>query len=281
MKRFCFFLLGVIFFGAVLDAWAVPPLPHTFYGTVKQDGTNVPNGTVVSAWIGGIQYISTTTIMSGVDSVYTFNVPGDDSDSPAKDGGVNGDTIHFNVGNEQVATASFSSGATTGLNLSVVGRYALTISISPSGAGTVSKNPDKNAYSFGEQVTLTATPGSGFTFSNWSGDGSGTTNPINVTMNTNKTLTANFTQGPPTRYTLTVNITGSGSVTKNPDKPTYNQGEQVILMATPSSGFSFSSWSGDASGTTNPVTLTMNGNKTVMANFTAVAGNLVVSLALA
>ena len=128
-------------------------------------------------------------------------------------------------------------------------------------------------------MTLTAAPGSGYSFGNWSGDASGTASPVTLTMNSNKTVTANFTQTPfpPTQYTLTVNIIGSGSVTKNPDKSTYNSGEQVTLTATPGSGYSFGNWSGDASGTANPVTLTMNGNEVVTAIFTPAAANLVVT----
>ena len=72
---------------------------------------------------------------------------------------------------------------------------------------------------------------------------------------------------PAQTYSLTVNVSGSGSVTKNPDKAAYNQGDQVTLTAVANSGYSFGGWSGNVNGMTNPVTLTMNGNKTVAANF--------------
>ena len=66
--KFCL-LLMVIVIGAAIESWAVPTLPHSFYGTVKKDGANVPDGTVVSAWIGGTQYASTTTTTYGANSV--------------------------------------------------------------------------------------------------------------------------------------------------------------------------------------------------------------------
>jgi hypothetical protein len=69
----------------------------------------------------------------------------------------------------------------------------------------------------------------------------------------------------PTQYTLTVNISGSGSVSKNPNKSTYNDGEQVILKATPDSGYSFSGWSGDSDCSDGAVT--MNADKTCTATF--------------
>ncbi len=74
------------------------------------------------------------------------------------------------------------------------------------------------------------------------------------------------------QYTLTVTISPSnsaGSVTKNPNKSTYGNGDTVTLTATPNTGYAFTNWTGDATGNTNPITLTMDGSKTVVANFTA------------
>ena len=42
-------------------------------------------------------------------------------------------------------------------------------------------------------MQLTAVPAGGYVFSGWSGDASGTTNPLTVTMNANKSITATFT----------------------------------------------------------------------------------------
>jgi lysophospholipase L1-like esterase len=70
------------------------------------------------------------------------------------------------------------------------------------------------------------------------------------------------------QYTLTTSVTGSGSVTKNPNQSTYTSGTQVTLTAIPTSGWAFSTWSGDASGSTNPYVITMTSNKSVTANFT-------------
>jgi uncharacterized protein (TIGR02145 family)/uncharacterized repeat protein (TIGR02543 family) len=72
--------------------------------------------------------------------------------------------------------------------------YTLTTNVSPPGGGTVSRNPNKTQYSVGEQVTVTATTASGYTFSNWTGASTSTSSSVTITMNGNKTLTANFTQ---------------------------------------------------------------------------------------
>jgi hypothetical protein len=60
------------------------------------------------------------------------------------------------------------------------------------GQGTVAREPDKTLYNKNEEVQLTALPGSGWSFSHWSGDYSGSDNPIFITMNANKTITAHF-----------------------------------------------------------------------------------------
>ena len=79
-------------------------------------------------------------------------------------------------------------------------------------------------------------------------------------------MTANFTQN---QYILTVNIapTGSGSITKVPDKATYVYGDAVTLTATPNAGYTFGNWSGDLSSTTNFTSITMDGHKNVTTNF--------------
>ncbi|MGH7600096.1 MAG: InlB B-repeat-containing protein, partial [bacterium] len=74
--------------------------------------------------------------------------------------------------------------------------------------------------------------------------------------------------GGPVQYTLTVNTVGSGSVTLDPVGGTYDAGTEVTLTATLGSGFQFSGWSGDLSGSTNPATITIDGNKNVTATFT-------------
>jgi uncharacterized repeat protein (TIGR02543 family) len=149
--------------------------------------------------------------------------------------------------------------------------YTLTVNVNPAGSGTVTKNPNKSTYCPGDQVTLTATPNAGYTFSSWSGDLSGSTNPATITMNGNKNVTANFSSStpppPPTSYTLTTSVNPPGAGTVIPSGGTYGAGTIVTLTATPNLGYTFSSWSGDLSGSTNPAQITMDGYKTVTAVF--------------
>jgi uncharacterized repeat protein (TIGR02543 family) len=93
-----------------------------------------------------------------------------------------------------------------------------------------------------------------------------TTGKISVTKSNGTAFSAgDFTVTAPPQYTLTVNISGSGSV--NPAGGSYDAGAMVTLTATPASGYQFSGWSGDLTGSTNPATITMNANKNVTATF--------------
>jgi hypothetical protein len=74
------------------------------------------------------------------------------------------------------------------------------------------------------------------------------------------------------RCTLTINIEGSGSVSKDPNQATYSFGETVQLTANPATGGSFLSWIGKVkNNTNNPLTIVMYGNMTITAYFTFVA----------
>jgi len=69
-------------------------------------------------------------------------------------------------------------------------------------------------------------------------------------------------------YVIVTNTEGSGSVAKDPNKIEYLLGDEVILTANPEPGWSFTGWSGDASGTDNPLTITMDASKNITATFT-------------
>ena len=68
--------------------------------------------------------------------------------------------------------------------------YTLTVTISPGAGGTVS--PAGGIFDAGANVTLTATPADGYSFSHWEGDASGTDTSITITMDADKSVTAVF-----------------------------------------------------------------------------------------
>jgi len=141
----------------------------------------------------------------------------------------------------------------------------LSITINPAGSGSVS--PIHGYYSEGAQVTLTATPASSYEFVSWSGDASGTSPTVTITMNSNKDVTANFRV---IQYTLATSVSPPEGGSISPSSGSYDGGSSFTLAATPSSGYEFVSWSGDACGTSPTATITMDSNKNVIANFVTI-----------
>jgi FlaG/FlaF family flagellin (archaellin) len=142
--------------------------------------------------------------------------------------------------------------------------YSLALFANPPAGGSVAAD-NNGPYSYGDVVELTANPAAGWSFSGWSGDASGSTNPISIVINGTNTVTATFTQN---EYALTLDIVGGGSVSKLPDKATYHSGDSVQLQANAASGWTFSGWSGDLTGTTNPSSVVIDETPEVTATFT-------------
>ena len=131
--------------------------------------------------------------------------------------------------------------------------------------GIIVVSPPGGVYTENTMVEVTAVPNLGYAFGSWGGDLSGSANPTTITMNGNKNVTASFNPG--TTYSLVTNAT-NGSVSLNPPGGVYSPGTQVTLTPNPANGYTFGSWSGDLNGSASPVVITMNGNRTVTANFT-------------
>jgi hypothetical protein len=175
---------------------------------------------------------------------------------------------------------------TTGLAVKYVNRiniyssqavnYNLTIEVN--GSGTTAPSSGSHSYDPGTVVDITATPASGWQFSEWVG--SGIADPelasTTVVMDGDKTVTANFTQeAAASNYDLTMSVNGSGTTAPSSGSHSYAQGTVVDITATPASGWHFSEWVG--SGIDDPnsasTTVTMDGNKTIAAKFTQKAQN--------
>jgi hypothetical protein len=100
---------------------------------------------------------------------------------------------------------------------------------------------------------------------------------VEISGNTTVTLTE-----PGARYNLTISSTAGGTVTLPGEGTfTYDSSDVVPLMAVPDAGYRFVNWTGDV-GTivnvnANETTITMNGNYTIVANFTKMRYNLTIS----
>jgi hypothetical protein len=141
-------------------------------------------------------------------------------------------------------------------------QYTLTI-VSGS-AGTTDPSPGTYAYDTGTQVAITAIPDAFYSFTGWTGDAAGTENPLILTMDSDKSITASFSVN---QHNLSLSSSPGGTVDPPPGIYTYDEGTEVTLTATPEIDHRFTGWSGDLSGSENPVTITIDSDKSITANF--------------
>jgi hypothetical protein len=81
-------------------------------------------------------------------------------------------------------------------------------------------------------------------------------------------VTATFVATPPTYYTLTLDIMGSGVITPDVGAHSYISGTLVALSASPADGWQFDGWSGALESIDNPTQIIMDGDKAITATFT-------------
>jgi len=160
-------------------------------------------------------------------------------------------------------------------------KYTLTVNRNPTGGGTTTPAASQSDISAGTAVNISATPASGYTFTNWTAGSGATIANANsatttVTLSANATITANFTQQQGgTTYTLTVarNPQAGGTTTPASSQANISAGTAVNISATAASGYNFANWtvtSGTATianASSANTTVTLSSNATVTANF--------------
>ncbi|HNT88732.1 MAG TPA: leucine-rich repeat domain-containing protein, partial [Candidatus Hydrogenedentes bacterium] len=147
---------------------------------------------------------------------------------------------------------------------------AIILTINVVGVGTTWPSPGTHAYTEGELVWIGAdtVAGSGYAFSHWEGDVSGTNPNTSVTMNGDRTVTAVFVT--PGDHTLTMIKNGGGGDFMRPEAGVHAAlaGRTVFLSANPGSGRYWGGWSGDVTGYNLNSQIFMDGDKTVTGTFT-------------
>ncbi|WP_347157367.1 malectin domain-containing carbohydrate-binding protein [Pontibacter chitinilyticus] len=172
-------------------------------------------------------------------------------------------TVSLGLGSHKLTlTVKDNAGAVNSADVTVVvesAGYALTVTTQGQGVVT----PSSGTYGSGTTVKLTATPEPGYMFTGWSGDASGSANPLSITMNGNKAIIATFSLK---TYTVSATAGTGGAVTVNPAKTTYTQGEEVTITAIASDGYEFTGWTGSSSQSSSLV-VTVTADVAVTANF--------------
>jgi sugar lactone lactonase YvrE len=145
-------------------------------------------------------------------------------------------------------------------------KFKLTVTKAGTGSGKVTSSPASIScgatcsaeFEEGTEVTLSASPEAGSTFSGWSGSGCTGTGTCKVTMNEAKSVTATFDLKATPKFKLTVTKagTGSGKVTSEPPgiscgatcSAEFEEGTTVNLSAFAAEGSEFREWGGACSG---------------------------------
>ncbi len=115
--------------------------------------------------------------------------------------------------------------------------YTLSTSKAGTGSGSVVTDPTGSSFPAGTKVTLTATPDANSIFSSWSGGCSGNTNPCQVTMSSNVSVTATFN---PKTYTITASAGTGGTISPSGGVSVQSGANQSFTIA-PNSGYTISS----------------------------------------
>lgn len=141
--------------------------------------------------------------------------------------------------------------------------YTLT---QTSSNGSVTVKPELAQYDSGQVVQLKATPELGYAFSAWSGDNTSTDNPLDLIMTQNMTITAVFTTTPICTVTVLTDVS-KGYIILSPDGGIYNQGATITATVSSAYGYLFTNWKGDFTGTERSITLQLDKNISIDADF--------------
>ena len=136
-----------------------------------------------------------------------------------------------------------------------------TITVTTAGGGTASAS--STSATAGTEITLTATPNTGYHFKEWQVEslaGLVITNNKFTMPDTNVEVKAFFEEGAPpapTKYTVTVTTEGGGTASASPAKTAA--GTEITLTATPNTGYHFKEWQVES-----PAGLVITNNKFTM-----------------
>ena len=225
--------------------------------TPHEGGTVEVNGRPQSSYPGSRAFIEGTVIKLEAQPTAGYEFVGWSGDLAGRE-----NPITIEMDSAKKVTAIFSN---------VI--HPLLIQVN--GHGSTNPAVGTHGYSKGTKVTITATPDSGWRFDSWSGEVADfylATTTV-VVVSTDKTVTANFSQ---IMHSLTLDANGNGILSPEIGTHSYAEGSDVIITATPDSGWQFDSWSGG--GVSFPdlaATITvMNSDKVVTANFSQIMHSL-------
>lgn len=216
--------------------------------TIRQEGTTI-------TWEDNDKALCWAVFKNGT---YLANVTTNYFDASSN---ANGDQITVRAANEMGGLGPSSNV----LKFSQGKQYTITLSVDE-GEGTLT--PASGLYFENQNLTLTATPDAGWMFDHWSGDLSGNTNPIEISITKDYTISAHFIKDTRTYYSISTTVGLGGSVTQTPEGNSLPEGTSITWAASPIEGWLFNGWSGDHSGTDPTwILASLNSHVTLSASF--------------
>ncbi len=156
-------------------------------------------------------------------------------------------------------TVSNADGSVTSAPATLTVLHSLVVNTN--GNGKVLREPNTPTFLPGASVLLTPVPAKGFGFLGWLSDAAGNGNPLVISMDTNKTVTARFVS-----TELRTSVEGVGTLSSEPSKPFYEMAENVALTATAGRWHQFARWTDSI--LSNPRVITIGASNIYRAVFT-------------
>jgi pimeloyl-ACP methyl ester carboxylesterase len=243
--------------GNYTGTYIVPNAPGYLGLSVTTQGNDA--GTAYARQVDNLLAISPPTVQ--LTGQYADNAV--DSDSNGKLDALN---LAIGVNSTQAGNYIFSGDLVTGGNIVAHGVISTTLTTGTIAATLPFSGDDIRQSGLNGPYTLT-----NLTITDQQNGG---VPAVWKAANVHTTSAYNFADFAATCFVLTTNATTGGTISANPSPNCngglqYTSGTTVTLTASPNTGYTFLNWSGDASGSPNPVTVTMNGDKTVTADFAA------------
>ncbi len=270
------FLLGVLFLLCFIVSQA-----RAQYIYIGQDGLCGSKSLCFTSIQDGIDSVESVTVIEVTQETYNENIILDFDQVITLQGGWDTNFTSCLSYTTIQGSITITNGTMILENIIVANQigYSLNVTVGVGGS-TITKDPDKAVYTSGEQVQLTANAASGYTFANWTGDvpnPPNTSNPISITVDGNKDITANFIEQVCTS-TVTAQVTNPAGGTITSTNPvTTTCGGPVTFSGAISSSYTGAMVSeGSLSLGTPPnwnwtgisAPMTSGGSKTVSVTFT-------------
>lgn len=174
-----------------------------------------------------------------------------------------------------------SNVTTNPLNLQMNGNHTVqavfvaiavrTVTIqTPTGQGSTNPAPGTYTVLDGEVIQVQAIPAAGWQFDRWNGV-AGSGNPLSITVTSNISIQAVFTQIPIPKAILTISVTGQ-ALSPAAGSAEYNIGSTAHVIATPADGWAFDHFllDGVTSISQATIDILMNTDHLLSAVFTAI-----------